>query len=201
MILFGQYTAKERKEALIDAESRLDLKGHTPMVELQVKQLKTMPVLFQPRERLDQRTTDEEHVKSLKRAVDIYGGIEAPMVIKLKGTGFVIGDGHSTTAQQIDSLGSAAVDRISRTQEADMRGIEPDDSEMAYRRGYQAGAVETFHVVEQFLDPATRESLRAWIDAAGTSRTSSSSVEPIVHAPISRQMHGRHGISPLIELG
>jgi hypothetical protein len=25
--------------------------------------------------------------------------------------------------------------------------------------------------------------------------------EPIVHAPISRQMHGRHGISPLIELG
>jgi len=27
------------------------------------------------------------------------------------------------------------------------------------------------------------------------------SVEPIVHAPISRQMHGRHGISPLIELG
>jgi hypothetical protein len=50
------------------------------------------------------------------------------------------------------------------THEADMRGIEPDDSELAYRRGYQAGAVETFHAVEQFLDPATREGLRAWID-------------------------------------
>ena len=45
-----------------------------------------------------------------------------------------------------------------------MRGIEPDDSEMAFRRGYQAGAVETFHAVEQFLDPATREGLRAWIE-------------------------------------
>jgi len=45
-----------------------------------------------------------------------------------------------------------------------MRGIEPDDSEMAFRRGYQAGAVETFQAVDKFLDPATREGLRAWID-------------------------------------
>jgi hypothetical protein len=45
-----------------------------------------------------------------------------------------------------------------------MQGIEPDDSEMAYRRGYQHGAVETFHAVEQFLDAATREGLRAWIN-------------------------------------
>ena len=45
-----------------------------------------------------------------------------------------------------------------------MRGIEPDDSEMAFRRGYQAGAVETFHAVEQFLDPATREGLQNWIE-------------------------------------
>jgi hypothetical protein len=37
--------------------------------------------------------------------------------------------------------------------------------------------------------------------AAASASTLAQSVEPIVHAPISRQMHGRHGISPLIELG
>jgi hypothetical protein len=52
-----------------------------------------------------------------------------------------------------------------------MRGIEPDDSEMAFRRGYQAGAVETFQAVEQFLDPASREGLRAWIDDVFVWRT------------------------------
>jgi ParB-like chromosome segregation protein Spo0J len=65
-----------------------------------------MPVLFQPREFIgvdtknNRATVDEEHVKSLKRAVEIYGEIEPPLVIKLKGpgtpTGFVIVDGHHT---------------------------------------------------------------------------------------------------------
>jgi hypothetical protein len=45
-----------------------------------------------------------------------------------------------------------------------MRGIEPDDSEMAYRSGYEAGAIEAFNAVEQLIDNATREGLRAWID-------------------------------------
>jgi hypothetical protein len=45
-----------------------------------------------------------------------------------------------------------------------MRGLEPDDSDMAYRRGYQDGAIETFYAVERFLDPMQREDLRAWIN-------------------------------------
>jgi hypothetical protein len=44
-----------------------------------------------------------------------------------------------------------------------MRGIEGDDSEMAYRRGYEHGGIEMFHAVERFLAPATGEVLRAWI--------------------------------------
>jgi len=44
-----------------------------------------------------------------------------------------------------------------------MRGIEGDDSEMAYRRGYEHGVIEMFHAVERFLAPATGEVLRAWI--------------------------------------
>jgi hypothetical protein len=79
MILLGQYTA-EREEALEDAERRRDVKGHTPMVELPLKQIKTMPALFQPRElfpsakaNAERRTVDEEHVKSLKRAWQSMG--------------------------------------------------------------------------------------------------------------------------------
>lgn len=45
-----------------------------------------------------------------------------------------------------------------------MQGIEKDDPEMSFRRGYEHGAIETFHAVEKFLDPATREVLRAWIE-------------------------------------
>ena len=45
-----------------------------------------------------------------------------------------------------------------------MQAIERDDSEMAYRRGYGHGVVETFHAVERFLDPTTREGLRDWIE-------------------------------------
>ena len=46
-----------------------------------------------------------------------------------------------------------------------MPEIGRDDSEMAYRRGYQYGATQTFQAVEQFLDPAARAAVRAWIDA------------------------------------
>lgn len=60
-------------------------------------------------------------------------------------------------------LPEAAVDRTSR-EEANMQGIEPDDPEMSFRRGYEHGAIETFHAIERFLDPATREVLRAWIE-------------------------------------
>jgi hypothetical protein len=44
--------------------------------------------------------------------------------------------------------------------------IEKDDVEMSYRRGYEHGAIETFHAVERFLDPAMREVVRAWIEQA-----------------------------------
>jgi hypothetical protein len=103
MILLGQYTAAERKKALEDAERRIDLEDHKPTVELRVKQIKTMPALFQPRERLDGGITDTWHVKSLKRAVQIYEDIEPPLVIRLKGTGFVIVDGHHTVEAYKDA--------------------------------------------------------------------------------------------------
>jgi hypothetical protein len=50
-----------------------------------------------------------------------------------------------------------------RDREKVMPAIGIDDSEMAYRRGYQRGAAKAFLAVERFLDPATREVLRAWI--------------------------------------
>jgi hypothetical protein len=48
--------------------------------------------------------------------------------------------------------------------EVDMRGAENDEPEMSFRRGYQQGAIEVFHAIERFLDPATREILQAWIE-------------------------------------
>ena len=45
-----------------------------------------------------------------------------------------------------------------------MQGIEQDDPETSFRRGYEHGAIETFHAIERFLDPATRDLLRAWIE-------------------------------------
>jgi len=45
-----------------------------------------------------------------------------------------------------------------------MPSIEKDDGEMSYRRGFEHGALETFHAVERFLDPAMREAVRAWIE-------------------------------------
>jgi hypothetical protein len=44
--------------------------------------------------------------------------------------------------------------------ETEMPLNERNDPEMSYRRGYQDGAVETFHAVERFLDPAVREIVR-----------------------------------------
>ena len=45
-----------------------------------------------------------------------------------------------------------------------MRGAEDDEPEMSFRRGYQQGAIEVFHAIERFLDPATREVVQAWIE-------------------------------------
>jgi hypothetical protein len=38
------------------------------------------------------------------------------------------------------------------------------EAEASFRRGYEHGAIETFYAVERFLDPGTRETLRAWIE-------------------------------------
>jgi hypothetical protein len=48
--------------------------------------------------------------------------------------------------------------------EVDMRGAENDEPEMSFQRGYQQGAIELFYAIERFLDPATREVVRAWIE-------------------------------------
>jgi hypothetical protein len=51
--------------------------------------------------------------------------------------------------------------------ETEMPLNEGNDPEMSYRRGYQDGALETFHADERFLDPAVRE-----VVTRGLSRTS-----------------------------
>jgi hypothetical protein len=38
------------------------------------------------------------------------------------------------------------------------------EAEASFRRGYEHGAIETFHAAERFLDPVTRETLWAWIE-------------------------------------
>ena len=45
-----------------------------------------------------------------------------------------------------------------------MQGIEKDDAEMSFRRGYQEGVIEVFYALERSLDPATRDVLQAWIE-------------------------------------
>jgi hypothetical protein len=45
-----------------------------------------------------------------------------------------------------------------------MWGAENEEPEMSFRHGYQQGAIEVFCAIERFLDPATREVLRAWIE-------------------------------------
>jgi hypothetical protein len=39
-----------------------------------------------------------------------------------------------------------------------------NDPEMSYRRGYQDGAFEMLRAVERFLDPATLEVVRRWVE-------------------------------------
>ena len=41
---------------------------------------------------------------------------------------------------------------------------EKNDPEMSYRRGYQDGASEMLRALERFLDPATRQVARGWIE-------------------------------------
>ena len=41
-----------------------------------------------------------------------------------------------------------------------MPAVGKDDPEMAYRRGYQYGATQTFQAVERFLDPVTRTAVQ-----------------------------------------
>jgi hypothetical protein len=45
-----------------------------------------------------------------------------------------------------------------------MQGIEKDDAEMSFRRGYQQVVIEVFYALERSLDPATRDVLQAWIE-------------------------------------
>ena len=45
-----------------------------------------------------------------------------------------------------------------------MQGVAPEDPEDSFRRGYEHAAIETFHAIERFLDPSTREVLRTWIE-------------------------------------
>jgi hypothetical protein len=42
--------------------------------------------------------------------------------------------------------------------------LEKDTPEMLFRRGYEHGVIDTFRAIERFLDPATRDVLRAWIE-------------------------------------
>jgi ParB-like chromosome segregation protein Spo0J len=98
MMRFGTYTTLQREEALADAERKLDRQGHSPIAKVPVNKLKIMPKLFQPREFSPdtRKTTNSEHVKSLTRAVELFGELDPPLVIRLKHKGFVIVDGHHT---------------------------------------------------------------------------------------------------------
>src|SRR5262245_2846287 len=45
-----------------------------------------------------------------------------------------------------------------------MQGIEWEGPEEAFRRGYEHAAIEMFHAVSQFLEPAARQILRTWVE-------------------------------------
>src|SRR5262245_11410831 len=45
-----------------------------------------------------------------------------------------------------------------------MQGIEREGLEEAFRRGYEHAAIETFHAVCRFIEPAAREILRTWVE-------------------------------------
>jgi hypothetical protein len=74
--------------------------------------------------------------------------------------------------------------------------VQPNAMGAAFRTALDLATGSGAAQVSAFL-PGVSEGL----SAAASASTLAQSVEPIVHAPISRQMHGRHGISPLIELG
>ena len=59
---------------------------------------------------------------------------------------------------------ASPLSRKSEERKADMQGIEKDDAEMSFRRGYQQGVIEVFYALERSLDPATRDVLQAWIE-------------------------------------
>ena len=48
--------------------------------------------------------------------------------------------------------------------EANTQGIEREGLEEAFQRGYEHAAIETFHAVSRFLEPAAREILRTWVE-------------------------------------
>jgi hypothetical protein len=45
-----------------------------------------------------------------------------------------------------------------------MQGIEWEGPEEAFRRGYEHAAIEMFHAVSRFLEPAARQILRTWVE-------------------------------------
>ena len=58
-----------------------------------------------------------------------------------------------------------------------MPPIDRNDPEVSYRRGYEHGAKEVFHAVARFLDPATREILRTWVEEDVAARVASDTFE------------------------
>jgi ParB/Sulfiredoxin domain len=96
------YNAKTRKEALEKAEKQLTTKGRAKvepaMVELRPVEIEVKPELFQPREfSYGFREVDRDHVKKLKRAIDIDGELDPIIVVKL-GKTWVCVDGHHRLA-------------------------------------------------------------------------------------------------------
>ena len=45
-----------------------------------------------------------------------------------------------------------------------MQGIDWEGPEEAFRRGYEHAAIEMFHAVSCFLEPAARQILRTWVE-------------------------------------
>jgi hypothetical protein len=95
----GSYTPKQRMEAIAAAEAQLDREGHKPSVRLRPNQIKMKPKLFQPRTiTYGLRITEESHVQALIQGVRAGDTPPQPVVIKLKGEGYVVVDGHHTVA-------------------------------------------------------------------------------------------------------
>ena len=92
------YSAKDRREALEKAEKVLTTEGRPKaepaIVHLRPVEIEVRPELFQPREfSYGFREVDRDHVKKLKRAIDIDGELDPIIVVKL-GTSWVCVDGH-----------------------------------------------------------------------------------------------------------